>query len=218
MKKSLLVTGATSLAVAALPVVGVFAANSQSFTDNIKVTVPTGCTMEIDSTVDDGDYADREFEIQIPAGSYKVFGDGTSEATDDDDDSTITIACNASESGKDWVVKATASDNGETQNRKVGLFNGNEVIEPGTDDSGDTSAWAMKIDVTDGNTTPVHTNAFSDWSAVPSVAETEVLRAPTTSVAAISFRPVYRVFVAPDQAPGDYEGEVVYTIELANHS
>jgi len=46
MKKSLIAAGAASLAVAAMPVVGVFADNITTMTDSITVTVESSCTFD----------------------------------------------------------------------------------------------------------------------------------------------------------------------------
>ena len=53
MKKSIIAASAASLAVAALPIAGVFAANGGQFTDTLNVNVQGGCTIE-DSTATPG--------------------------------------------------------------------------------------------------------------------------------------------------------------------
>ena len=46
MKKSLIATGAASLALAAMPVVGVFAATPAQVQDTVKVIIDPSCTFE----------------------------------------------------------------------------------------------------------------------------------------------------------------------------
>ena len=208
MKKSLIATGAASLALAAMPVVGVFAATPLSFTDNITVTVEGACSLETSATQTAGSYEDRTLAATIATGTYDEFGnsDGDSQAEPAvPADATITISCNTT-SGS-WTVTADGSDDGDATTPTAQLVDGANHINTGTATSGATSAWAFKMNA-DGTTTA---NPFSSYSEVPATATTALQGAATSSV---TFRPSYRVYVSPTQAPGDYAGSVVYTISL----
>ena len=200
MKKSLIVTGAASLALAAMPVVGVFAATPLSFTDNIKVTVEGACSLETSATGTDGSYADRTLTKTIPAGTYEEFGNNDTGTAD----ATITVSCNTSTGS--WTVTADGSDDGGSP-ATAQLVDGSNHIDAGTAIEGADSAWAFKMNAT-GTTT---SNPFSSYTAVPAT-ETTALEGAATST--VTFRPTYRVYVSPTQAPGDYEGSVVYTVSL----
>jgi hypothetical protein len=69
MKKAL-IAGAASVALAAMPVVGAFAATSNSFTDTLNVTVNGGCTLEeTGGTTGDYSHTDRTFNGSFEAGT-----------------------------------------------------------------------------------------------------------------------------------------------------
>lgn len=201
MKKSLVATGAASLALAAMPVVGVFAATPLSFTDNITVTVEGACSLETSATGTDGSYADRTLTKTIASGTYEEFGNNDTGTAD----ATITVSCNTTTGS--WTVTADGSDDGGTPTATAQLVDGTNHIDAGTATSGATSAWAFKMNAT-GTTT---SNPFSSYTAVPA-AETTALQGAATS--AVTFRPTYQVYVSPTQAPGNYTGSVVYTISL----
>ena len=208
MKKSLIAgAGVAAFVAAAAPVAGVFAATSNSFSDNITVNVPDSCTIENSATATDGVYADRDFNETIAAGSYKKFGvdgDQTGKTY-----AAMTVKCNGGVSStKKWTMTATAENGGS-------LKDGDNTINSGAAaTTGTTSTWAMKINVTAGT---ANSNPFSDYAAVPTVADTVALKANAatgTAVNNVTFQPSYQVYVAPDQAPGNYAGKVTYTVTV----
>ena len=203
MKK--LAIASASLALAAVPVAGVFAApSSQQFTDDITVTIKDACTMETSATTGNGTYADRVFVKDVTAGSKIEFGNSNESGSVDP---TITVVCNTTESSKNWSVKATATTDGATENKKAALVSGSNYIKSGTATSGDTSSWAMKMNNSGG------TSAYTAYTEVPADADTLVLTAGA-STTGVTFRPSYQVYVAPNQAPGSYKGTVVYNISM----
>lgn len=203
--KKLAIAGA-SLAFAALPVAGVFAeANSQSFTDNITVTVDSGCTMETSATSGTGSYADRTFTESVVAGQKIEFGNSNETGAED---ATFTVSCNTTDSSKTWSVKATASTDGASENTKAALKHGtSDYIKGGTATSGNVSSWAMKMNNSSGTT------SYTSYTEVPAAADTVVLSAGA-NVTGVTFRPSYQVYVAPNQAPGEYTGSVKYVVDL----
>lgn len=211
MKKKL-IAGASvaAFAVAAVPALGVFAATSGSFTDVITVNVPDSCTIETDATQDDGEYENRTFNVEIPAGSYLEFGNSDVSGSED---ATMTVKCNVpTTSTATWTLTAVAANGGSLEG--TGSADGESINSGAAAESGDTSSWAMKVVVSAGTAT----NHFSDYEAVPiALAGEEVLTASAVSAGAannVTFRPQYKVYVQPDQAPGDYEGSVTYTVAV----
>ena len=204
MKKTL-IAGAASVALAAMPVVGVFAANSSTFTDHIDVTVDGGCTIENAATAatNPGVYADRNFSAKIAAGTSEILtgeeASGSSEATTAP---ALVIKCNVADDDN-RTFSITAS--GEVLTHE----SDNEATIPaGTGTSGTTSAWAYTL----GN--PSDTAAT--WLPAPVASTAVVSRQAANTSTSYNFNPAYRVYVAPNQKPGLYQGSITYTVALTN--
>ena len=201
MKKSMIAAGAASAVLAAMPVLGVFAATEGSFKDNITVTVEGGCTLEVAGGTA-GQYADRTFSATIAAGTAKELT-GVETTTGDTTTTTaasaMSVTCNVPDPGQAWVITATADNNGNLQ----GATQGN-VIPSGNTFSGTTSAFAYRL-----------SNA-SEWLAVPTTANANITSGRTVSGTPTTFNPTYKVYVAPNQAPDTYTGGVTYTIGLSS--
>lgn len=208
MKKSLIAASAASLAVAAMPVVGVFAATSNSFTDTLTVTVPAGCTLE-DATagVDPGTYADRAFSAEIPAGTFKELGNGFNSETG----KTMKIACNVDNGA--WTVTATAS-NGALAGTVGAALTENASIAPGLATDGDTSAWAIKSNASNGTGASNPYAAYKAYEVDTGETYSTFLTGSADATTAVTFNPSYRVYVSPTQATGTYEGTVTYTVAM----
>ncbi len=201
--KKLAIAGASAV-LAALPVVGVFAATSSSFTDTLTVTVPGGCTLEDNSAQNPGTYADRSFSASVPAGTVGYLnddGEGTQTGT------TMKIQCN--QSTGTWTVTAVAS---------TGALAGSgtaagETIAPGagTITSGNTSGWSIQ-----SNASGATTNPYASYKAyeVDSGETYSTFLTGSASATNVTFNPSYRVYVSPSQKPGNYEGTVTYTVAM----
>ncbi len=192
--KKLAIAGA-SVALAALPVVGVFAATSGQFTDTLRVTIESGCTLENSTQASAGDYSvsDREFSATIGAGTVGYLNaDNTGAATTTE--GTVSIACNTNAQADTYTV-AVAID---------GLTYSGTTIAGGNYDNGDTSGWAIK-----SNASGATSNPFASYTAASS---TTFLTGNAST--AVTFNPSYKVYVAPNQAPGTYVGHAVYTITM----
>ena len=196
MKK--LAIASASLALAAVPVAGVFAdATGPSFTDHLTVGVQGGCTLEIDKD-NPGTYSDRTFSNTIATGTV-----GYLNATNDTtagNGAQHTVQCN-SETGT-WTVSVSVN------NADGKLMSGSDFIAPGTTFSGDTSAWAIKSNATTSGTV---TNNYSAYTAF---SETTFLSASAAAGNSATFNPSYKVYVAPGQAVGSYIADVTYTVGL----
>lgn len=196
--KKLAIAGA-SLALAAMPVVGVFAeANQGSFTDNISVKIDGGCTLENAADgATPGSYADRTFSATIVAGTNEVLSgvEGT--------DSTVAanpmkVSCNTSTGS--WEIKATAAHGGALLREGGSETTPADLIPSGTAISGGTSSFAYSLNGT-------------SWLGVPTTASAAI-QSGDASDAPVSFNPTYRVYVAPTQKDGTYKGSVTYTINM----
>ena len=204
--KKLAIAGA-SLALAAMPVVGVFAATSSSFTDTLTVTVPGGCTLEDNSAQEPGTYADRAFSATIPAGTYKELGNGFNEQTG----TTMKIACNTT-SGT-WTVTATAS-NGAISGKSGAALTQSASIEPGIETTGNDSAWAIKSNTSIGTGAANPYASYKAYEVDSGKSYSTFLTGSADAQTPVTFNPSYQVYVSPTQATGDYEGTVTYTVAM----
>lgn len=194
MKKSIIAASAASLAVAALPIAGVFAATSNSFQDTLTVSVEGGCTIEDSGAAAEGDYKDRKFEASIPVGTESEL----SAASDTPYSGGFSVSCNTTTDT--WTVTVSASDSGN-------LVDGANSIAPlgaSATMGGDTSSWAIK-----SNASGATTNPYANYKGFVAGSFLEGSAGET-----VTFNPSYKAYVAPDQAPGDYTGTVTYTIAV----
>ena len=202
--KKLAIAGA-SLALAAMPVVGVFAADQSSFVDHLQVTVAGGCTIETSATTGDGTYADRSFSATIPAGTVGYLNDesGTHSGA------TLTVSCNGADATKAWTVTVTPPASGTLK----GTTDNTKTIAPGEATSGATSGWAIKSNTGNGTYT---VNTWENYKAAPTAAA-PFLKGSLAQGASGTFNPSYQVFVATGQAPEVYKGDVTYTVTVGNN-
>ena len=194
--KKLAIAGA-SVALAAMPVVGTFAATSTQFQDTLTVGVQGGCTIEESGTgTTAGTYKDRAFEATIPVGTSKEL---TAKA-DSPYSGEFAVSCNTTTGS--WTVSVAASDNGN-------LKSGSDTIAPLAADKtmgGATSSWAIKSNASGGTTT---SNAYSDYKGFVAG---DFIKASADQT--ITFNPSYKAYVATGQNPGNYSGTVTYTIAI----
>ena len=216
MKK--LAIASASMALAAMPVVGVFAADagSPSIVDEVKVVINESCTFQ--ATANNQPVApsgtpaavNRHFSKDATLGSLVTLGgDPTQSASGSTDTNPIVIqgVCNSGESGSTktgtWTISALAGNNGEMV--KTGDTGSTDNIPTNLKTSGTESGWSMKIDSTGGS------NGYNTYKAVPFESATEVATG-TANGQSFSFQPSYRVYVGTEQASGTYTGTVTYTI------
>ena len=220
MKKSIIATSAASLALAAMPVVGVFAADagSPSSVDNVTVVSEESCTFQAKangSAVTPSGTAPgsvtRNFRKDATLGAtVELGGDPTQSTSGSTDANPITIegVCNSGETGSakegTWTISAlgansakmvkTGSDAADTDN-----------IPTGTATTGTASAWAMKINQTGA------TGGYASYKEVPDTTATAVATGQANGQS-FTFQPQSRVYVGTEQASGTYTGTVTYTI------
>lgn len=187
MKK--LAIASASLALAAMPVVGVFAATEGSFTDNITVTVAGGCTIGEAEGADEGDPTDRYFSKSIVNGTAEVLDADAARGGAP----ALEVVCNTS-TASTFHINAIGTD--------LTVSGTDNKIEPGTAISGDVSTFAYSLD------------AGTTWNAVPKTSTAVVPAGQASSTTPFSFDPSYRVYVSLGQASGTYTGTVNYTLAM----
>lgn len=233
MKKSLIAAAGASLAAAAFPVVGVFAATTTtSFTDEVKVNIGTSCTIiPEDGTVVKSDTTDtggnrtvvledREFgPYELMQGHYisNIGGDQIAEDTDDPADADVSDAPSAAtivcSNGAGNV--APGSDDPTTIANNSWILTavaadgtamtsaGSATIPTGAWE-GVASVWQYKV---------IGSDTATNYAAVPGTAS--VIASSKTSGGSVTISPRYRVRAAADQAEGTYTGKVTYTLTYA---
>ena len=215
MKK--LAIASASLALAAMPVVGVFAADegSPSIVDNVTVVINESCTFQAtanDAAVNpSGNPAavNRNFRKSATLGVLVTLGGDPAQSTSGSTDQnpiTIEGVCNSGAQGSTktgtWTISALGAD--QAKMVKEGSTAADEDnIPAGTATSGTDSAWAMKIDLPTGTT-------YSSYKAVPATAT--AVATGTANGSTFTFQPSYQVYVGTEQASGTYTGKVTYTI------
>lgn len=203
--KKIAIAGA-SVALAAMPVVGVFADSTKTvFNDNISVSVPGSCTIEGAST---GTYTnnDRTFPtVTITAGTYNFINDESGTHSGQ----TMTVHCTTN-SGT-WSIGVAPSTNAL-------LGDNGTSINPGDATTGSTSAWAIQsnaIAASGGNLT---TDNYATYTGYDAGTKSVFLAADAKAGAGATFNPSYRVYVNPDQAADTYRGTVTYTLTYTEPS
>lgn len=217
MKKSLIATGAASLALAAMPAAGVFAAAINTLTDNIQVTVPASCSITNDNYVDDGEANQNlvnNYAKTIYNGQYAIIGasDTTGATTADN---TVGVTCN-SQTGTDAGWRLTAVGAGTT-GHETQLWNGTNAINsaetPVTTAGGATSDWSFRVNIVPGSNNTVQAASGFTSNTFTQIPDQEKNIATGTGTAAEgTFTMDYGVYVSGTQASGTYNGAVKYTL------
>lgn len=212
MKKSLIATGAASLALAAMPVVGVFATTPQ-VVDTVQVTIDKACTFQ--ATQNNQPYAPdettgnilRTFAKDAELGQVVELGEGaTGGSGGATNPITIEGVCNTGtteQSDGTWSITAVG-DNNATMVGPAGSTAITSTSATKELSSGKISGWGMKI------TSAGAATGYDSWNVVPSSA-TPIAGGNATG-ASFSFNPQYRVYVGTEQETGTYTGTVTYTI------
>lgn len=214
MKKSLIATGAASLALAAMPVVGVFAAPINTLTDHIQVTVPASCSISNANTDPDAEVANLNnyYKKTIYNGQYAVIG-----ASDTDPshtpaaDNTVGVTCNA-QTGTDAGWRLTAIGAGET-GHETQLWSGTDAINsaatPVTTAGGSTSDWSFRV-VVASPATAASGFTSNEFTQIPATEKN--IATGTGTAAEGTFTMDYGVYVSGTQPGGTYNGAVKYTL------
>lgn len=172
-----------SVALAALPALGVFAATGQTVTDTVEVTIGSACLITTSQTANT--YSDSMTNGQLKSD----FGS-----------TEMTINCN---DAGGWHVTAIGSGADSTDKTAMNATGTGTDIATGTAQSGDTSNWAMKV-------TGTGATGFTTFAAVPAGA-TDVARG-NGAVSGGTLTTTYQVFISATQQADTYTGQVTYTL------
>ena len=200
MKKSIIAAGAASLAVAAMPVVGVFATDDLGpIVDNIQVTIDSACSVTATNSVNDYSVNMTNSQLKSDIGS-----------------TTMTVKCN---DAKGWQLNAVGS--GPAVDKTVlqaaapsGSTSVGTDIATGTATSGATSNWAMKV-TSDKAIAPFTGFASVPSSATPVAKDTVPTNNPDATTGldkGVSVQTTYQVWISASQQAGTYTGQVTYTL------
>lgn len=186
--KKLAIAGA-SVALAAMPVVGVFAEQQATVTDTVNLTVAKTCMMEASAAT-----SSYNLGTSTVAHEYAAVT-GT----------PMTITCNA-QAG--WTITATANAltaTGTNQNIPFGAYS-----------TAGESVWSLSLAKSGNDTNNASiASGFDDYTAA-TANETVVVSATgesgaKTAVSGLVITPSYKAYGAAHQAAGTYSGTVVYT-------
>lgn len=198
MKKSIIAAGAASVALAAMPIVGVFADSTGYVVDNITATITDGCTITRADVPSGGEVANfaRGVAFSVVAGTLV-----TNQASP-----TVTLTC--SDDGWNVTAKGTGGNSAPT----ALYLDSSNSIQAGTETSGNTSKWAYKVD---GVIDPAGTStAITGTYAAITASDVPVITATQASAKTATFTPYYQVWAQADQAAGAYTGQVTYTVNM----
>lgn len=193
--KKLAILGA-SATLAALPVMGVFAAvDPVSQTDTITITVNDSCELAVTNS-----------DAQSLTASMKIGAVKTDFAG-----SNFKVACNT---GTGWELAAVGSSDGGTLNALKATGEGTAIVstDPATnlaqtDGSAQTSDWGFKF--TKGGQTALE-EGFDDWKAVPATSQKVASGSALDGTDSVSV--TYGVAIGSSQEADTYTGKVTYTL------
>lgn len=235
MKKSLIAAGAASFAVAAMPVVGVFATvvpmsngASNGVVDTVTLTVSKTCQMEVDSS-------------KVHTDTTTTYGDtynlGTSTVAHVFDGSASGQGPNAGGTGvTGTVMTLTCNSNGDTDNggdhigwnltasaTALSSDSTDQSIPFGAFATTGESVWSAKIALSGNDTdNAAITSGWDDWASASDLNDqskptgtvtNKVILSGTadTAVSGLVVTPSYKAYGAAHQPAGTYEGTITYT-------
>lgn len=202
MKKKAIIVSVTSLAMAAMPMAGVFAETyGNPVVDQVQVTVSKVCNIRSGGTVDNPSYTGASFSTTVTPGTL-IGPNGQSWASG----TATTLTYNCNDAGG-WKVTAQGVDG-------ISSSTGSDVLVPtspdstpivtGTATSGDTSNWAFRVSGTGA------VSQYTSFASVPS--STTTVASSTDPVVEGTLTPEYQVWVSPVQESDTYTGYVKYIL------
>lgn len=208
--KKILTVGAASTVLAAMPILGVFA----NQTDTVVVEIEDACTVDLATVADDDTTPDVD-----ETDTGHVAGMGTSAATSWSGDTLSGVMTNgtATQNYGQTKLRVSCNDNdgfvvSATMNNLTAAVaedgSGNKLtIQPNAAFSGTSSGYAIKIGNISGNGASSMAAASSDW-----IGTTGTIVTASEPVSAGTFTVTYGVGVSATQAADTYSGTVVYGV------
>ncbi len=193
MKKAL-IAGAASAVLAAMPIVGVFAADGDlSQTDTVVVTVDSACSLATSNT-------GADYTATIANGAFNTNIAG----------STFTITCNDT-GGWDLNAIGAGTATGDVTKMDASTNKDADDIATGTTLDGSVSNWAFKIAKGGSDASNITvTTGYDNFSAVPA-ASTKIAKG-TSTAGNSTITATYGVGISATQSAGTYTGKVTYTL------
>lgn len=237
MKKSLIAASASAVALAAMPVVGVFATDNLTQTDTLKITISDVCSLGYTS---EGQAPD----IDVPAPSHTP-GDGSwgSEATANILSKTMITGTATQNLGKTTLAVYCNNENGYeisagNAGALTGVTNGDtpvaitDTIPVASNFSASNSGWSYMVEAKTGTEQAPWTqrgvvkNDHGNWAAATAEGNTPAANgviagsptaAPKTTLNTGDFFIItYGVGVDQTQSAGTYTGSITYTLAALN--
>ena len=197
MKKSLVAASAASLALAAMPTLGAFAAIQSSVTDTVEITINSACSVGTGADSQTGTGATYRNANMANNATYTWSADSGSDAAG----GTLKVSCN---DASGWNIKAVGSSEGATKtSMKPTNTAASNAIATGT--TGENSYWAMKV-----SGSLVDETFGTAWHVIPATATK--IAGGTAAVSEESVALSYKVHTSATQAADTYTGNVTYTI------
>lgn len=216
--KKIAIAGASAV-LAALPVVGVFAADLNPIVDTVKVTINDSCAMSAAESSGTASQAGGVYAKAVDAGTLinPTDWNGGSAGGSSTLAKTYTFSCN---NRGGWKVTAQGVSSTDTatatpQTTMVGANAGSTPIATGTETSGSTSNWAFNITATGATVVSGYNGAATpnaEWASIPSAATTIIQSVDSAPVSQATFTPAYRVWVSATQQADTYTGYVKYVL------
>ncbi len=239
MKKSIIAAGAASVALAAMPIVGAFAAtvNYSSITDKVLLTVNESCKMEESDTV-----VETVAETTTGAGDQKygtivTLSDGSTggiapgTASQEGTGTAMTITCNSNDG---WVLNAQAT----AMNSATGGYSipfgpyitaADAAASSGSLTETTDSVWSARVAIDNAHSSQaLYDNGSDAYSTISGVgagntivvknATTGTSPDPVVPIAAdgVVVTPHYIAFADSEQEQGAYTGYITYTFVASN--
>lgn len=218
--KKLAIAGASAV-IAALPVVGVFAATS-TVTDEIEITIAKECAItttatQADQGIGDGTKTTQKYSANAQPGELKYLAGAENTGATGTAGSTVNVVCNDTDTSGttlNWTLSAQGGDFSGNEGAFVPstvlaaqhLASTND-IPTGDAVSGADSAWAMMVTVKEN--AGITQSNFGSYTNVPSALTTVATGKGTVTAA---FVPSYRVYIGTAQQADTYVGHVTYTL------
>ena len=192
--KKLAIAGASAV-LAAMPVVGVFAADGTlSQTDTVVVTIDSACSLATSNT------SGADYTATIANGAYNTNITG----------STFTVTCN--DTGG-WQLNAIGAGTATGDVTKMDASTNTDAddIATGTTLDGSVSNWAFKIAKGGSDASNITiTTGYDNFSAVPS--QSTKIAQGTSTAGNSTIAATYGVGISATQSAGTYTGKVTYTL------
>ena len=207
MKKILIAgAGVAALAVAAMPVLGVFAA--EAVIDTVQITISSSCGITSETAQDAATNehatlaaANSMSANMVNGSTHEWLANGAS-----GQGGKLYVTCN---DASGWNVTAQGFSNDTAGTTTMVATGSGTAIPTGTTLDGTVSDWAFKVADTDTGATIV--SAYSNYAQVPANA-TRVAYKSGTAVSEGLVYTGYKVGVSPTQQADTYTGKVKYVV------